>query len=149
MVYREINFLHRRFNTLIEFLKRPQRLKFLGYRFKWTFFPKVRLVPKVPLNVDIEIADACNLRCKFCNHGVETIKNAGLMEESFAKEAIDQLTEMGVYSMKLNWRGEAALHHKLAPIIAYAKSQGFPEVQMNTNGIPFDEENRKRHQSWA
>ena len=139
MKYQEINAFQRKLSVVKEFFKRPQRWKFLWYRIKWNYFPGLRWVPSNPLNVDVELADACNLRCVMCVHGLGTMKNVGIMEEDFAKSMIDQLADMGVYSMKFNWRGEAAMHKKLAEIIRYAKEKGIPEVQMNTNGIPFDE----------
>lgn len=143
MRYKEINSFRRRWNVLVEFLRRPQRWKFLWYRIQWNYFPNMHIVPKMPLNVDVELADACNLKCVMCVHGTGTMKDVGVIQEDFAKDMIDQIAAMGVYSMKLNWRGEAAMHKKLAPIIAYAKSKGIAEVQMNTNGIPFDEEKIK------
>ncbi len=144
MRYREVNWFQRRLNVISEFLKRKDRWRFAWYRFQWNYFPQMNLVPYVPLHVDLEVADACNLRCVMCVHGIgEGIKNVGIIETNFGRQMVDQIAQMGVYSMKLNWRGEPALYQGLADLIRYAKEKGIPEVQMNTNGIPYNEDKIK------
>ncbi len=137
MKYREINIFQRRINYFREFLRRPGRFRFAWYRFKWNCFPSLNIVPRFPLHVDIEISDACNLRCKMCVHGQDKTMNKGFIDKDFAKRWIKEAADEGVYSLKLNWRGEPALYKDLAGLVGYAKKCGIAEVQINTNGLPF------------
>ncbi len=140
MNYSETNALQRKINTLREILTRSGGLGFAWYRFKWNYFPKLNLVPPFPLHVDIEVTDACNLRCIMCVHGSGEPLKTGLIDHEFAKEMIRQVAAGGVYSIKFNWRGEPSLYKRLPELITYAKEQGIREVQINTNGLPFNKE---------
>lgn len=140
MKYKEINALQRKKNALRELLARPARLSFFWYRLKWNYFPRLNIVPSFPLHVDIEVTDACNLRCIMCVHGAGKPLKTGFIDHEFAKDMIRQVATGGAYSVKLNWRGEPALYKKLPDLIGYAKKQGILEVQINTNGLPFSRE---------
>jgi MoaA/NifB/PqqE/SkfB family radical SAM enzyme len=140
MKYKEINALQRNINALRELLARPDRLRFAWYRFKWNYFPLLKLVPSFPLHVDIEVTDACNLRCIMCVHGAGNPLKTGFIDHEFAQDIIRQVASAGVYSIKLNWRGEPALYKELPDLIAHAKALGIREVQINTNGLPFTRE---------
>ena len=59
------------------------------------------------------------------------------MDKKKAKRLIDQCFTNGVFSIKLQLRGESSLHKDLVEIVEYAKDRGILEVQMNTNGIPY------------
>jgi len=52
---------------------------------------------------------------------------------------IDQCVELGVPSIKLNWRGESLLHPLLPEFIDYAKKAGILETTINTNAVTLDE----------
>jgi len=98
-------------------------------------------VTRFPTHLDIELSDACNLRCIMCIQGIEDgVKGAGHMDTAFAKRMIDQGAARGLKSIKVNWRGESALHRDLGEIIRYAKSRRILDVQLNTNGIPYTAE---------
>lgn len=119
---------------LKEAVKRGLDPKFWSYRLMWNCYPRFGIVHKVPLHIDLELTNTCNLKCIMCVHGQEGIKNQGFMEIGFAKDLVRQAGEMGVTSMKFNWRGEATLHKGLPELIRYAKNKGIIEVQLNTNG---------------
>jgi len=138
--YKEINRWQRRLNFWKEVIKRRD-LSFLVYRLKWELATKFKLPLPFPVHVDLEINSNCNYRCLFCPHGTGEMRN-DIPQMSFetAKRVLDELTENKVYSIKLNWRGEPALHPNLDGITAYAKKVGIKEVQINTNGFAFSEE---------
>lgn len=140
MKYKELKTFKRKINFLREVYSRPDKLNFLLYRFKWNYFPELNLAPSFPLHVDIEVTDACNLRCIMCVHGSEKHVKTGFIDFDFAKDMIRQAAEGGTYSIKFNWRGEPALFKKLPELISYAKQQGIQEVQFNTNGVALSEE---------
>lgn len=108
---------------------------YIKYRKTWNEAAEF-LTPDHPLHVDIELSDACNLRCKMCAHGLGTVKGTGFMETDTVIRLIHECAEIGVYSIKFNWRGEASLNPFLPDAVRIAKSAGILEVQLNTNGQP-------------
>ena len=79
-----------------------------------------------------------------CSHGDPSWQpDKGMMPTETAKHIIDQCVTAGVFSVKLQFRGESMLHKDVIEIIKYAKDAGILEVQMNTNGIPFTQEKVK------
>lgn len=117
--------------------------KFFNYRENWKAQPK-NIIEKnifgknllenkiVPLCLDIEIASICDLACAFCYRESLATPDKIIKSELFYK-LIDQASDMGVPSVKLNWRGEPLLHPKICDYINYAKKKGIIEVIINTN----------------
>lgn len=120
------------------------KLKFLNYRFRWNYLPRFHVVSRFPTHVDIETTNKCNLRCVMCPHDFPTPefkKTLGSMSIDMAKQIIDEGSQKGLASIKLNWRGEPLLWRKhLAETIKYAKKRGIVEIIINTNGLLMDEE---------
>jgi len=114
-----------------------KKLKHLKYRLLWELRPMLKSAGKYPLAVDIELASECNFRCIFCQKNDKEFwdKNEeDMMSWDTAKKLIDECAGLGVYSMKVNWRGEPTLNPHLAEYIFYMKQRGIHEVMMNTNG---------------
>jgi radical SAM protein with 4Fe4S-binding SPASM domain len=137
--YQEMNKQQRRFSTIREWLRRSLDPRFLLYRAKWNYVAKYDHVTPFPLHLDIELTEACNLKCIMCVHGTTGVPDSGMIDMDFAKQMVDQAAAGGTKSIKFNWRGEPALHKGLEELVAYAKQKGILEVQINTNGIPFTE----------
>ncbi len=112
---------------------------FTKYRAEWNKAANEDYLPKHPLHVDIELSDACNLKCEMCAHGIGTVKNVGHMDKDTVIKLIDEAASVGAYSIKFNWRGEATLNSILPEAIKYAKTKGILEVSINTNGLPKDQ----------
>jgi radical SAM protein with 4Fe4S-binding SPASM domain len=138
--YKEINKWQRKWNFWKEVLKRRD-WSFLIYRLKWNLATKYKFLLGFPVHVDLEINSNCNYRCIFCPHGTGEMRNdLPMMSLETAKRVLNELAKNRVYSIKLNWRGEPALHPHLAEITSYAKKVGIKEVQINTNGFAFTEQ---------
>ncbi|MDP2947538.1 MAG: radical SAM protein [Nanoarchaeota archaeon] len=138
--YKEINKWPRRWNFWQEILKRRD-LSFAMYRLKWELATKFKYLLSFPVHIDLEINSNCNYKCIFCPHGTGEMRNdMPIMSLDTAKRILDELAKNRVYSIKLNWRGEPALHPNLAEITDYAKKAGIKEVQINTNGFAFNEQ---------
>lgn len=105
------------------------------YRLEWSQSANTSFLPHRPLNVDIEVSDACNLKCQMCAHGIGTVNNVGTMKTDLAYRLIDECVELKVPSIKFIWRGEPTLHKDLPQLVKYAKDKGILEVGINTNGI--------------
>jgi len=93
----------------------------------------------IPLCVDIEIAAICDLACPFCyrQHIVTPDK---VIDPALYHSIIDQCSELGVPSIKLNWRGEPLLHPKISEFVSYAKKKGILDVIINTNATTLTSE---------
>lgn len=131
------------YRKLVNLWSRKTEYKFWVYRFKWNYYPSLRLLNSAPLHVDIEVTDACNLKCIMCIHGTEEIVDTGFIDKELAFRAIEQCAEIGVYSIKFNFRGEPLLHPDIVTLVRYAKAKGILEVQFNTNGLPLTKQKIK------
>ncbi len=109
---------------------KDERIK--EYRSKWHQNPMKHIVERVPVHLDIESTSICNLRCPFCATTHEKYSHGYISTELFSR-VIDEACSKGVYSIKLNFRGEPLLHPKIAELVSYAKKQGIADVFFNTN----------------
>jgi len=108
--------------------------RYLWNRFQWSYFPKLRIVPKFPLNIDIEASSACNIKCDHCFRQYMTVGENALMPMDMYKKIVDECGENKLYTLKFSMRGEPTLHPQLSEMIAYAKQKKIPEVWVNTHG---------------
>lgn len=119
---------------------------YLEYRRKWNQYPQKHIVDAAPIHLDIETSSICNLRCPMCNYTIEHEKGAndsishGLMSWELFQKIIDEASEIGVSSVKLNWRGEPTMHKQLADMVKYAKEKGIIDVMLNTNAVNLNEQ---------
>lgn len=111
--------------------------------------------PRVPLNVDIELASTCNARCGFCLYGdsdwarsmvaddVDGQSKKRFMPAEMAYRIIDEAHALGVPALKFNFRGESTLHPKFSDVVEYAYRKeterhdmmvpAFHDLLVNTN----------------
>ena len=136
--YKEINSIKRKLDVFVEWARRGFDFEFFWYRFRWNYVARFDKVLKFPLHLDIEVTEACNLACIMCVHGTTGVPITGRIDMNFAKGIIERAAKGGTKSVKFNWRGEPALHTGLEELVAYSKEMGILEVQINTNGIPFN-----------
>lgn len=119
------------------------RERFQWYRESWRAFPRRAVEQKLtgerfrgakmpPLCVDIEVAAVCDLACPFCYRQFVATPDK-VMRDGLSFRLIDEAADLGVPSMKFNWRGEPLLYPHLAELIAYAKKCGILETIINTN----------------
>src|SRR3990167_3024990 len=116
-----------------------------GYRAAWDVAHEV--TPHIPLDVDIELASLCNLRCPFCfwsssshqahirTKGDDGQARARFMDYGQAIRLIDECAELGVPALKFNSRGESTLHPEYSRVNQYARGLGcFHDLLVNTHG---------------
>lgn len=101
------------------------------------------LAPAFPLQLDFELNAACNLRCRFCLHGQQTVKEQRLPWGIF-RDAILEGQEHGLTSVKLNYINEPLLVRNLDEYIRFALDHGVLNVYFATNGILLTEEVGRR-----
>jgi radical SAM protein with 4Fe4S-binding SPASM domain len=121
----------------------PKSPRYHEYRRKWTENPQNYVDEGFPLHIDIEASSACNLKCPMCPRTQLAKENvaqyAKILDFELFKRIVDEAAQIGVYSMKLNWRGEPLMNPRIIDMIKYAKQKGFVDVLMNTNAVLLDE----------
>ncbi len=92
-----------------------------------------------PLCLDLELAAICDLACPYCYRQTYVTPDK-VMPKKLAFELIDQASDMGIPSIKFNWRGEPLLNPFIHEIIAYAKKKGIIDTMINTNATQLTRE---------
>jgi radical SAM protein with 4Fe4S-binding SPASM domain len=112
-------------------------VRYQFYRFKYNYAKLLRL--KKPVDISLELASACNMRCAYCYHANQNNLpfDVGFMSESTAFEILNQAADLGVNSVKFNWRGEGTLNPNYKNILccaeALAKGSTFIDRIVNSN----------------
>lgn len=110
---------------------------YFEYRKNWAKYPNERYVSDFPLHLDIETTDLCNLKCPMCPRTImdetEKISKYKYISKEEYTAIIDQATQYGVKSIKLQYLGEPLLHPDVVYQIEYAKQKGILDVMFNTN----------------
>jgi radical SAM protein with 4Fe4S-binding SPASM domain len=122
--------------------KKWQQLRspaYFEYRQKWHEYPEKQYLSPFPLHLDLDITNACNLRCKMCARTIMIEKgntpDIGFMDFDFVKHLIDEGASQGLASIKFSFQGEPLLHPKIVEIVTYAKKAGIIDTMFNTNGM--------------
>jgi MoaA/NifB/PqqE/SkfB family radical SAM enzyme len=125
------------------------RQKYLTYRKNWINQPnelatktidnkKLFEIGAIPLCLDLEVAAICDLACPFCYREYIATPDKVISDE-LAESLIKQASEIGIPSLKLNWRGEPLLYPRIHKIIDLAKKYGILETMINTNATNLSE----------
>ena len=107
--------------------------RYKQYRKLWTDTAKNLKAPPVPIHIDLELTKVCNLKCAMCP--ASTQKDNGMMDFHLAQSILKEAAEIGVSSIKMNWRGEPTLYPHFEQISRVAHSLGFVDIMLNTNGM--------------
>jgi radical SAM protein with 4Fe4S-binding SPASM domain len=99
-----------------------------------------RLLPLAftkPRFVNIELTNACNLKCKMCLRG--SGRKLGYMDFKLFKWILDKCADIGGISLNFHWSGEATLHPEFTRFIKYAIGikKRFYKLTLTTNGTLF------------
>lgn len=93
------------------------------YRFGKTFVNLIRrptIVRDLPIHLQMESTNACNLNCTTCSRDV-FVKHARLLDEKIWRKAIDEISPTNI---NVSGIGEPFLHPDILRITEYAKSKG-------------------------
>lgn len=115
--------------------------EFQEYRKQWELATKMEILTEVPLHIDIELTNKCNLDCKMCWQNEEMTYSKGNMDFTLFKKIIDESVISGVKAIKLQSRGESTIYPKLFDAIKYAKKKGIMDIQITTNATMFKSSN--------
>lgn len=89
--------------------------------------------PPSPKSVKIEVTSRCDFKCFFCEHTFRDDDHADIDQELLYR-LLREMAEAGVEEVGLFWIGESMLVKALPKYVAYAKSLGFSNVYLTTNG---------------
>lgn len=138
------------FRVLGEAPTRSERYQ--AYRREWDRRSEEMDPADHPVHVDLESVAVCDLRCGssqedpkgFCQIWThEHIRNRdfgehtymrGYMDPKLYNRLIRECADIGVSSIKLNYRGEPSLHPEIVAFVRTASELGFPDIMINTNG---------------
>ncbi len=116
--------------------------RFMEYRRLWQDAPVQEFVTKFPLNIDVEVTNACNLRCPHCarTHDNWGKSQVGFMDMEIAKKIIQEANQEGAGGIKFSLRGEPLLHPEIANLIKLVDSTRILDYYFNTNAVRLTKE---------
>lgn len=110
-------------------------LSFFLYRLKYRFSRELRL--HKPIDVSLELSSACDMACNYCYHSSKSTLpfKQGVMSLTTAKLILADAANLGVNSVKLNFRGESTLNPHFLEITKFAKdhAEGSTFIDRLTN----------------
>lgn len=91
------------------------------YRSKYRYGKHLPL--RVPVDISLELASSCNMKCEYCYHADKQNLpfTMGLMDRGLAIDIITEAAQLGVNSLKFNYRGEGTLNPHYTEITRLAK----------------------------
>lgn len=95
--------------------------------------PGVNVVDYSSVLLRIETTNACNYHCSFCPHN-KMDRQIMMMEDGLYKNIIKQGAELGMHNLDLRNFGEPLLDKDLEVKCNFAKSYGFDNIYIHTNG---------------
>lgn len=91
------------------------------YRFKYHYGQHLPL--KIPVDISLELSSFCNQKCVYCYHAdpKKLPFKRGFMDLGLAEKVIMDAAQLGVNSIKFNYRGESTLHPNFRHLTAMAR----------------------------
>lgn len=100
----------------------PSSIQYFLYRVRYRYGRHLPL--RVPVDVSLELASECNQRCSYCYHSNpdQLPFTKGVMSFETGMKIINQAADLGVSSIKMNFRGESTINPHFQKFTAAAKS---------------------------
>lgn len=123
--------------------------RYVEYRRHWEAAGRLEYEPAFPLYLMLEQTYQCNLRCPMCIQGLPVERKAfepelKRMPRELFEAVVREGERHGCPSIGMMVNDEPLLVPDLPERIAFAKSHGFMEVFMTTNGVLFTEDKVRR-----
>lgn len=119
--------------TINRWLSHRNMASYLRNRIEWHYFPRLSILKKYPVHIDIELSNYCQLKCPMCFRFHRPIENQGNMKFETFKKIIDEMSGK-VYSIKFTGRGEPLMNKKFIHFMEYLDDKKFGEIAIITNG---------------
>lgn len=111
------------------------KFKYYLYRAKYIYAPKLN--HSKPVDISLELSSFCTNTCGYCYHAdpKKLPFTRGKMTKKLAHKIITEGAELGVNSIKFNYRGESTMNPIFEDVTAYAKSlaRGMTYIDRITN----------------
>lgn len=134
---------HQQANSRVERWESSLPEEYWGYRRKWEENPKLKVLNRFPIHLDIEATSACNLKCVMCPRTEMVEAGSFWSVKAFDldsyKRLIDEGVQNGLCSVKYNYLGEPLMNKNIVEMVKYAKQAGVLDVMFNTNAALLDE----------
>lgn len=116
---------------------------YLEYRKLWKKTFDEFWAPPFPLHLDIDLQDACNLRCKICHQNYRRRSNE-IIEWTFLEQALKEGSKHGLKAVNFGASAEPLLQKSLLQNgISLARQMGIMDIFIHTNGLLLDKETAK------
>lgn len=90
----------------------------------------------IPLYIDIELTNCCNIKCNMCPVGTGVMKRPhGMMEDKVFERICDQIEKYNIKGVRFIRWGEPTTHPKFIDYIGRMKQINGLLVHFNTNGM--------------
>ncbi len=107
--------------------------EYARYRELWALAGQKKYSGRVPLHLDFDTVDACNLRCSIC-HERGRVRTGTKMPLQMAMEAISQGAGRGLYSVNIGGVGEPYLQKQaLYELASFSVKKGMLDIFVHTN----------------
>jgi len=120
-------------------------------KFNKKLFEGIAPIKDLPEEVVIEVTSRCNLNCSFCFNKNSFARNRRKkidLPEKKIKKIIDDAAKNSIEYIRFTG-GEPLLRKDIFELLKYAKSKGFKEVRLNTNGTLVNSNNIKRLEKYV
>ena len=115
--------------------------RYLSYRHKWTEASKFTINPSYPIQLDLELFNACNYKCSFCPYSYSPsdrprgfdVKGSKTMSIELIRSILSQ-SNGHLYAVELGYNTEPLLHPNILDIIRLCKDNGVLDIRMGSNG---------------
>ena len=115
-------------------------LQYKRYRELWNRAGK-DFLPDFPVNLDIEVVDACNLSCLHCTRNDDIHNEMGLTMNTGLKFSLESYKRIckegrkyGLKAVNLGFSGECLLNNDIYNMINIAREYGVLDIRLITNG---------------
>ena len=113
--------------------------RYVKYRKDWDYYGRTQKKPEYPLQVNIEITSACNLRCKMCYRNYNMNSRSGYLSIEDIRTIVDQFSEADIPSLWISG-GEPLLHPDICNLLNILGEANPLDFWMVTNGLLMTEE---------
>ncbi len=112
-----------------------EKLNYQLYRFKYNYSPYLKLTK--PVDISLELSSFCTNQCGYCYHSAakELPFKRGFMSLDLAYKILNEASDLGVHSLKFNYRGESTMNPNFEQITWLARklSSGSTFIDRVTN----------------
>jgi len=139
-----------RSKDISEILSRNGGERYLSYRKKWNLASQRKDYYKVPVQLDIDITNVCNMACHHCNaitYGPDMDKKIikDHIDMELLKKRLKEAIPLGVDSINFGNGSEPLItKNELFELIDLGKELGVTDVFLHTNGLLLEGERAER-----